>query len=421
MSAITTYNSLSYFILATGEFALFRNSQYNVEYHTQTILCSLLPPIFVCTCSVTCRIGDDVVEITKCPTRSNSFLPLFLIPVRIYSYINGQPPTNVDVQSSLFGERLDLTLPTGTTVTVFTTGLFGLHVLVKPSSVDNGRVSGLCNTLSGTSERVLVLSDGTTNSYDLFPEEFIESWRVTETNSLYRGALASRDTPDVNNWCPCIQDQSTKCSGNGYMYRCSRPLETIEIFEAPPSRNRRTKRQTNTNQANSGPYENVDPQYTAQADNINVAISWPTVGGITLAETTNLCTNAIEGDSSLQDCIDMENVDTASRVEICVNEVGRADNTTVVSGHSQFLKELCEALIDKSPNMASDAQTAMENDPNAALRNSLWPSSCSGHGSCVSTGYIQTELITCCLGGKHKKFSTFLGKNQFLCLCFGGL
>ena len=396
VSAITTYNSLSYFILATGEFVLFRNSQYNVECHTQTILCSRLPPIFVCTCSITCRIGDDVVKITKCPTPSNSFLPLFVIPVRMYSYINGQPPTNANFQSSLFGERFDLILPTGTTVTVFTTGLFGLHVLVKPSSIDVGRVSGLCNTLSGTSERFLIQSDGTTSNYDLFPEEFIESWRVTETNSLYRGALMSTETSDGHNWCSCIQDQSTKFSRNGYVYRCSRPLNTIEIFEAPfayPSRNRRTKRQTNTNQANSGPYENVDPQYIAQPNNINVAISWPTVGGITLAQATNLCTNAIEGDSSLQDCMDMENVNTASRVEICVNEVGRTDNTTVVSGHTQFLKELCEALIDKSPNMASDAQAAMENDPNAALRNSLCPSSCSGHGSCVrgvcncSSGY----------------------------------
>ena len=386
VSAITTYNSLSYFIITTGEFVLFRNSQYNVECHTQTVLCSLLPSIFVCTCSVTCRIGDDVVKITKCPTRSNSFLPLFLMPVRIYSYINGQPSAKVDLQWSLFGERLDLTLPTGTTLTVFTTGLFGLHVLVKPSSIDVGRVSGLCNTLSETSERVLVQSDGITSSYDVFPEQFIESWRVTETNSLYRGARASTDTSDASNWCSCIQDQPAKCSRTGYMYTCSRPLKTIEIFAAPfayPSRNRRVKRQTDTNQAESGPYENVDPQYIVQPNNIKVAISWPTASGITLAEATSLCTNAIEGDTSLKDCLNMENVDAASRVEICVNEVGRIDNTSVVSGHTQFLKELCEAVIDKLANMAPDAQTAIENDPNAALRNSLCPSSCSGQGSCV--------------------------------------
>ena len=39
----------------------------------------------------------------------------------------------------------------------------------------------------------------------------------------------------------------------------------------------------------------------------------------------------------------------------------------------------------------------------------------------LDTGYIPTELMTYCLGGKHKKILYFLGKNQFLCPCFGGL
>ena len=37
------------------------------------------------------------------------------------------------------------------------------------------------------------------------------------------------------------------------------------------------------------------------------------------------------------------------------------------------------------------------------------------------TGYIQTELMTCCLSRKHKNLVLFLENIQFLCLCFGGL
>ena len=38
------------------------------------------------------------------------------------------------------------------------------------------------------------------------------------------------------------------------------------------------------------------------------------------------------------------------------------------------------------------------------------------------TGYIQTELMTCCLGRKHKKLVLFWKTvNSFIYLCFGGL
>ena len=37
-----------------------------------------------------------------------------------------------------------------------------------------------------------------------------------------------------------------------------------------------------------------------------------------------------------------------------------------------------------------------------------------------TTGYIQTELMTCCIGRKCQKSVPFQENIQFLCLYFGG-
>ena len=50
---------------------------------------------------------------------------------------------------------------------------------------------------------------------------------------------------------------------------------------------------------------------------------------------------------------------------------------------------------------------------------SMWISSIF-NGRAMARGYIQMELMTCCLSRKCQNSVLFQENIQFLCLCFGG-
>uniref|UniRef100_A0A8W8NV44 VWFD domain-containing protein n=1 Tax=Magallana gigas TaxID=29159 RepID=A0A8W8NV44_MAGGI len=369
-----TFDGKYYECQLDGTFILYRNSHFNQEVQEKHHLCYPAYSYPRCSCAVAVRSGKDVFMVDICNSKSIIHFPS--CGDRVLKVIK----TN--------DRYYKVILPTGTLVEIKFVSWprqdnWQLNVDIFPSPSDVGNSSGLCGVLDGDYKNDFTRSDGTVDDPDNYhywnpPNEFSESWRVTENeldlfdHDSYHSLPSISEKMDLV--CTCKKHNSTagdiECNYGTYKnckFVVGKPFHCILNPEGQ-LRRKRDLRHLETMLTNS---QIENKPYQEKRRKREVA---PTVKNYEVAE--EICSTAFQASTSYQTCHNYVTHLSNTSLINCISDV-------MMTGDDNFTRIHIEAALEQCSVFVVLNKTFQQTEPEVAYTiETFCQNNCSGHGIC---------------------------------------
>ncbi|GFN75653.1 von Willebrand factor d and egf domain-containing protein, partial [Plakobranchus ocellatus] len=378
---IVTFDGSKYDVMFTGEFVLYQHTSLQIQingFFYQTGSGSS-------ACGFGVRVGNDVIKISKCVVQNKD-----IFPVTVTMYTRGEFSPRTAVYRNGDGGTYRIYLPSGGKVIINSDTDASMNMFFSPSAIDIGSTQGLCGDFNYNTTNDLIDKSGTihvlTNPNGDEPNDFSQSWRVEQDESLYFGYQGSNDIT-VTTYCTCDINGNNACAEFGDAPVCGQEtgvditsiLLTDSEYEQEinaQSQSGRRRRQTTNNDDNSFLFQPLDLN--------TISPTFPTTSGITEQEATDYCNDTLRDLGAYDWCSQLISTeDINADLANCIEDIKRTDSYSFSSAAIQSFQETCQQQAISNPAYwVNSTNGELVLDP---VVDSICPADCSGQGSCSNS------------------------------------
>ncbi|CAH1259112.1 VWDE [Branchiostoma lanceolatum] len=360
-----------------------------------------------CNCGVSVRSGNEVFILNKCSGSRNTFhwytggvirrgLPLAM---RV-DHHHGAVGDDTRFYIADGGQKYFVYFPTGSWMKIDVRGYY-MNVYIYPSTDDFDKTVGLCGTFDGDKENdglhfgttaTDTIRDGAVISHTAF----VNSWKLPEGQTLVEGVLPPAPLPlDERLYCTCKDDpalgQTVVCDSTlAYNCRWEDEKRRAGVRPVPDQQNARKRRSTSYNDE---VYD--DDMFAFDYDDSLPTVpppSWPAPNGMTEAEATAYCHEALLNSPAGAVCSSAMkgSADIEGAVEGCVADIQATGDTSWADVAVTTMEESCSDILYKNTSFWTNNKNETNNGttngtlaaPSFFFDTVSCPSNCSQRGVC---------------------------------------
>ncbi|XP_071167716.1 uncharacterized protein [Mytilus edulis] len=391
---MTTFDGRRYDNHNGGEFTLYKHTSLPYEVRAFYTKCSSRGRAY-CNCGAAIKSGDDVITFQTCQRSGNNgqghghggilgFLFNGLTghghghhhhstPARISVelYKNGELTPGTEIRRIGCGQKYQVILPTGTVVTVQSSGTQFINIWINPSSVDRGQTEGLCGSYDGNRYNDVFYPSNGRPDNNKNPTPFCMKWKQSQT--IFYGVSAEKYNY-INTFCSCIQNKEVFCNrGHGIM-TCAKSrydiTSTILRQAKIPNIGHRHRRDV------------------AEDDTVLTTTVMPVQTNITTinytsAEAYNRCKELVEQNKAVQSCWStVNNTLFNTSMENCAADLVDSGDEVWANGYITDVVEECLNTLANQQQIV-DGKVMLPNDTEVVNTTELCQQDCGQHGECI--------------------------------------
>ncbi|RUS80661.1 hypothetical protein EGW08_011565, partial [Elysia chlorotica] len=354
-----------------GEFILYKHNFLPYEVRTFQLACNGRA---ACNCGLAVKSGDDVILLDGCRSGVND-------PLRTKIFTNGELTQGTSFDYNQKTGMYKITLPTGMVIRANPIrsqriGFPFLDIVVTASSLDFQNTMGLCGTFDDDETNDFMTLEGSlVQSFN----EFLLSWRVDPSESIYNGICATDAVLSLTTTsCNCLEDDEPVCSVFVQMQTCNR----IQGLTDGSANNTADASDSDANEVLDSCKVAVNPNVFKYDPDYTFPIpTWPTASGITKEQAENKCKAVLEASLSLEACGQLLGELTITvTIENCVADIQILDNLEYAVTILAQIQVMCITEAETSGPIDGNGQQTLPPD----VLNNLCPEDCSGHGDCTA-------------------------------------
>ncbi|XP_052098806.1 uncharacterized protein LOC127733493 [Mytilus californianus] len=397
---MTTFDGRRYDNHNGGEFTLYKHTSLPYEVRAFYTKCSSRGRAY-CNCGAAIKSGDDVITFQTCQRSGNNgqghghggilgFLFNGLTghghghghghdhhhhstPARISVelYKNGELTPGTQILRIGCGQKYQVILPTGTVITIQSSGTQFINIWINPSSVDRGQTEGLCGSYDGNRNNDVFYPSNGRPDNNKNPTRFCMKWKQPET--IFYGVSAETYNY-MNTFCSCIQNKEVFCNrGHGIMTCAkSRYDITATILRQAKIPNIGHRHRRDVADDDTVPTTTVIPVQT-NTTTINY----------TSTEAYNRCKELVEQNKAVQTCWStVNNTLFNTSMENCADDLVDSGDEVWAYGYITDVVEECLNTLANQQQIVNG--TVMQpNDTEAVNMTELCQQDCGQHGECI--------------------------------------
>ncbi|KAK7469526.1 hypothetical protein BaRGS_00036472, partial [Batillaria attramentaria] len=364
---VTTFDGKRYDHFREGEYVYFRHTTLPYEVRLFTRKCG---DKAACNCAVAVKSGDDVILIDKCGPLSDGTDR----PLQIHMLVNGELTAGTRVVRREDGNVYDIYLPTGGLVTVRPGKRISrefLWVYYKAAAADFMQTEGLCGTYDDDKA-----NDFLTRGGELVrgQNNFLTSWRVERSESLYNGLCpeVQTTTVEITQACNCMEGLEGACSPTMNFMTCDADEDGDDITTLLMNAASRLEPCILTQDPVEWEFD-IDWDFELP--------TWPTPSGITREQASQLCQAVLDVSAAATACSPLiGDLALDLSLEACIGDIQIMDNGTWALNILEDILVTCrlEITINVDLWITVDGVPALPTD----VTNKLCPDECNNRGTC---------------------------------------
>ncbi|VDI09440.1 Hypothetical predicted protein, partial [Mytilus galloprovincialis] len=388
---MTTFDGRRYDNHNGGEFTLYKHTSLPYEVRAFYTKCSSRGRAY-CNCGAAIKSGDDVITFQTCQRSGNNGqghghggILGFLFnghghghhhhstPARISVelYKNGELTPGTQIRRIGCGQKYQVILPTGTVVTVQSSGTQFINIWINPSSVDRGQTEGLCGSYDGNRYNDVFYPSNGRPDNNKNPTPFCMKWKQSQT--IFYGVSAEKYNY-INTFCSCIQNKDVFCNrGHGIM-TCAKSrydiTSTILRQAKIPNIGHRHRR-------------DVAEDDTVLTTTVMPVQTNTTTINYTSAEAYNRCKELVEQNKAVQSCWStVNNTLFNTSMENCAADLVDSGDEVWANGYITDVVEECLNTLANQQQIV-DGKVMLPNDTEVVNTTELCQQDCGQHGECI--------------------------------------
>lgn len=330
-----TWDNGGYDILhRIGEFVMWRSSaSRHFEVHVRHWLCR--EAWFVaCTCGVAVREGNTVLAVDMCGGRYKG------TPRPKVTQLSDGELKGASVTRDVAGSQFAINMPSGAYVKMDVHD-WGMNLYAYAPSEDINKTSGLCGTFDGIPGNDFIMQGSNLLGWR---EEFIESWRIPQGESLFDKPPEWLPNKQQNlKYCKCLGRQHIECDWTervdpmqdvGKPTILVKPLKSKFDWSSEASRRRRSLRLRRDTQAVTVESDEYTDDIDEEEHEFDYGFhelpdaeyKWPTRSGLLEEFARNYCKQILRGATSYNICYELLGEKVMEPLERCVDDIKMMDD-----------------------------------------------------------------------------------------------
>lgn len=359
------------------------------------------------SCSVAClvvvREGKYIMALDRC-NDNNELLTLALNTESItdVNTVFNYDPSTFGMMITTNPSRTEYMIKTVGGARIVVTFLpRGFNIDITLSARDFQKTKGLCGTFDDDPNNEFIPKGGTVSVGDSNLDQFIESWRLPNKNTLLEGTHSGISETDEQLFCHCADNYNrtnrpidgASCGFNALedpLADVDNPREYVRalipkyIIQAAK---RRRKRSTHGAKLRTDDVIDYAPTALPATTDNGPPPAWGSGShNITEVEARKVCIDAIDGSPAAEACSDVkQTAEYSDMIRTCLQDIQRTGSLEWAAGRRREFNRICvQSIITQDVgDRNSENATALVQSVNA-VTSLLCPEDCSGHGTCRS-------------------------------------